>query len=63
LSRARFDNPTADSIIPEQLFLPAAENLAAGMLKEVGIGLVGDAATLTLLTLGGLAILRRRRKR
>jgi hypothetical protein len=27
------------------LFLPAAENLAAGMLKEVGIGLVGDAAT------------------
>jgi hypothetical protein len=27
------------------LFLPAAENLAAGMFKEVGIGLVGDSAT------------------
>ena len=36
------DNPTADSIVPEQFALLTRS--AAGMFKEVGIDLAGDAA-------------------
>ena len=39
-SRARFDNPTAASVVPGQ-FGPLAR-LAAGMFEEVGIDLVGQ---------------------